>query len=147
MIEPSSVTQWLTSFRKKNLLKLISLAQKWGFNGHLVIAGSSHHRPRVEDEHAFSCGTGSLCPSVSVSCRSLSPNIPPATFRRTAVLGQSTRGRCGEPSSQQTHIQIAPQRVGSCFGVTIGQSVSVFLQEIVQQVFFPQGFSQGLHFP
>ena len=64
MIEPSSVTQWLTSFRKKNLLKLISLAQKWGFNGHLVIAGSSHHRPRVEDENAFSSVPSVFLPPV-----------------------------------------------------------------------------------
>ena len=64
MIEPSSVTQWLTSFRKKNLLKLISLAQNWGFNGHLVIAGPSHHRPRVEDENAFSSGSGVPVPTV-----------------------------------------------------------------------------------
>ena len=31
-------------------------------NPHLVIAGPSHHRPRVEDENAFSSGNGTPVP-------------------------------------------------------------------------------------
>ena len=58
-----------------------SLTQKWMFTCHLVIAGSSHHRPRVEDENAFSSWNGVLFPTVSASCRSPSPNIPPGTSR------------------------------------------------------------------
>ena len=80
----------------------MSLAQKWMFTCHLVIAGSSHHRPRVEDENAFSSGKGVLFPTVSASCRSPSPSIPPGTSTWAPVLGQSTRGRCGAPSSQHS---------------------------------------------
>lgn len=71
------------------------------------------------------CGTGNSVPQCFCLLQEPQPQHPTQGFRRTTVLGQSTRGLCGEPPSQQTHIQIVPQRVGSCFGVTIGQSVSV----------------------
>lgn len=48
-----------------------------------------------------------------------------------------------EPSSPFTHIQVVPQRVTSDF-LVLDHFVRMFLEEIFQQAFFSEAFSDGL---
>ena len=114
-----------------------SLTQKWMFTCHLVISGPNHQDKSWGWECLLLC-VGPLLPTVSASCRSPSPNIPSGISRWAPMLRWSIRGRCGAPSSQNTHIHYVPQGVNNYIWATrrnLRQSVSMFLEEIVQHFF------------
>ena len=105
-------------------------------------------RPRVEDDSAFSSGwshcypgflppAGTRAPTSHLS----PPDDPSARLEHQEALWSTIL--------QKPDIHDVAQGVNSYILPTrrnLGQSVSMFLQEIVQHVFFTEGFSHGLHF-
>ena len=103
---------------------------------HLVIAGPSHHRPRVEDESVFSSGNGILVPQCF--CLLQEPQL-----QQTTLKVHKNRSAREEYHPLNTHIHVVPQGLRRGFLVIssiLGQAVSVFVLRRNFSATFPWGF-------
>ena len=110
---------------------MTSMAQKRMFICHLAIAWPSHHRPRVEDETAFSSENGVPVPQ---------PQHPTWHLQMNSSAKPEHQGALWR-TILPTHSHLVSQGMKSGTWVMskiLRQAVSFFLREIFHQVFsFP----------
>ena len=145
----SSVTDWLIYFRKNSLPQTNDtyLTEKWTFTCHLVMAGPSHKDQQLRMRVRFPVGG---VPIFYCFCLLQEPQLQHVPWHLQMSHSDRLEHQvcCWAPSSQNNHILDVSQGVSSHIWArrrSQVQSVSLFLQEIVQHVFFTAGFSHDLH--
>ena len=118
---------------------MTSLAEKWMFIYPLVIAWSSHYRPRAEDETAFFSGNGVPVPQCfhllqEPQLQHLTWNLqmnPSARLEHHGVLWSTILPTHSHPCSFS-----GDEKLPWVMSRILGQAVSLFLWQIFHQVFF-----------
>ena len=125
-----------------------SLTQKWTFTCHLVISGPSQQDQELRMIVPSPLGGATVTQGFCL-LQEPQPQHPTCHLQMSPSARLDHQGVLWSTILPKPDIHDVAQGVNSYILPTrrnLGQSVSMFLQEIVQHVFFAEGLSHGLHF-